>query len=273
MLLTSYERLRRFLCLDDTAENRRLLRRLISSVSVQVESYLNFSFKKEEYTEYFNADNEERIEYFTKTKVNSITNVYTDHTGLYTSPAELSDPFIGLNNNSICLQSPINVGKKALKCVYNGGIAENTSLNDMVISDITGTFLQDKFVTGETSGAVGIIHSIDDTDLVVDVLYGIFEVGESLTMQSTESTTNVSGVGAVIDSVNSSLIEICPDVVEGVEYQCRYELDCARNFEQSTIKQDEVTRRETTFTHLNLTNTNLQPEVIGKISRYKRTRF
>ena len=273
MLLSSVERLIRFLCVEDTATNRRVLNQYLYGISAQIESYLNTKFSLVSRTEYFDVRPNE-LEYWVQgVPITTITSVSHDIDGQFDgSESTLSDSHTGKLDKSVVLDYEVTPGKKALKIVYTGGYASTPTKSTFAISSIQGTFLADKYVTGATSGAVGIITATTAaTPIIVDVLYGAFEVGESLTMQTTEGGADTSGVSAIIDSKTvESLAEVVPEVPLACEMQIRYNVTTKGDFEVSKIEKDKTTRRDMDKLFFSGKFVDLQPEVRSMLSRFKR---
>lgn len=160
MLLSSYERAYRFLCVENNMDNKRLLNQYLYAVSANIQAYINNDLELKSRVEYHDIQNLER-EFFVKSHpVVSVASVYTDYLGLFDGSQQLlSDYFIGARARSVVVQFPEMPGKRTLKITYTGGVSTTGTLSTFAVSGVTGTFLVDKFLHGVTSGAVGIIKS------------------------------------------------------------------------------------------------------------------
>jgi hypothetical protein len=275
-LLTSYERMRRYLAAEtsdalvDGVNPRRELLGWIGSTSAMIESYCNRNFLIASYTEYFDV-NYKQIEFFLKaTPISSITSIYYDITGLFTgSESALSDYYIGTNDRSIVLATAERESKRGLRVIYTGGFGTD-AVKSVFTGTITGTFTVGKFANGGTSYAKGIIRAVTATTLTIEVLYGTFEVGETITEWGTESAIGASTAIMVVTADTSRAIcENYPDLVRATEMQIRYLYKNKLRFEDTAISKDgQSTRNFTTVSPL-----GLQPEVLQMLADYRRESF
>jgi len=239
--LSSLQRLRRYTELDDTVANNRLLSLYLNLTSKNIEKYCSCLFQKTSRTEYFDVDSI-TTQFFPKAvPISSITSIASDSTGLYDgAESTLSDYYIGSDSRSINLDYPQIKAKRGLRIIYTGGISEHGTQSIFTLTNITGTFVADKFITGSNSGAVGIITTTTTASpITIDVLYGIFEVGDTLTMQNTEGGSDVSNVSAVVATVTQqSLSEAAPEIAMACETEVRYLFQHKDNFETTSISRD-----------------------------------
>jgi len=273
LLLTSLERVRAYIELENTVKNNRILTNFIASVSSNIQSFLDRDLTLQEYTEYYNVDNirsEYQIKNFPVTEIASVT---SDVTGLYDgSQSSQTKFYIGVSARSVALDFPVFGARKGLKVTYTGGLAISPTRSVFAITS-SGTWIAGNYVTGSTSGAVGIIKSITQavpTSITLEVLYGIFSVGESLTSQTSEGSPNLAGVTATINTITSrSLVEIAPEIAQACEMQIRYNWKHKDDFENAGVNKDG-----TAFSKLskNLDYADiyqLRPEVRGMLVKHR----
>lgn len=254
ILLTSYERMRRYLAnadgtaLTDTPARKQLITNLITAASKQIEKFLNRDIEITNKTEYFDVNSEKEIEYFAAAyPISELTDVYIDSTGLWngSNESELDDCYIGTKNDSIVLpvQPPI-VGRKALRARYKGGLAHDGVKTLFNVSNVVGTWTSGEFIKGESSFAVGLIRNLSATALSVENLYGIFEDAETLNAYTSESMTATIGFSATVDEVAEvSLAESYPDIVRACEMQVRYMFKHKDDVELTGTNRDSTNSR------------------------------
>ena len=279
MVLSSVERLIRFLCVEDTPVNRRVLMQYLYAVSNQIQAYLSVDFERRQRTEYFTI-RPNMLEYWVYAiPIVTIDNVYHDIDGMFDgseSELDTDDIHTGVNDRSIVLDYAVTPGNKALKVIYTGGVSTTPTKSTFAITSIQGAFLVDKFARGGTSGAVGIIIAFDADagTITIDNLYGIFAAGETLTMQNTEGGTDVSNISCTISSITiQSLAEILPEIPLATELQIRYNVKVKDDFELTGIDKDKSSRRKTESLRFNGTFLDIQPEVRSMINKHRRITF
>lgn len=277
MLLTSYERAKRFLCVEDSAKNRNVINQYIYGISAQIENYLDRQFLKQEYTEFHNIFEGEREFWLKAVPVNSITSISVDPTGEFTgSETPLSNSYIGSTETSIVLQYAQIPAKRGLKIIYDGGVSTTTSLASMTLTSVIGAIAVNQFV--ETIlGAGGLVKSYNSIskEITIDVLFGAFNVGDTLIFRANEDSGTIPSLSAVIQSKQvTSLVELLPNIALAVEVQMRYNVKTVTDFENKTVDQDSVSRRDTQ-TELTFRGAyqDLQPECRSLINGLRRYVF
>jgi hypothetical protein len=106
-----------------------------------------------------------------------------------------------------------------------------------------GTFVAGKFVTGQMSGATGIVVSfVSDSSMVIDNLGGVFEVGEILTMQDTEGGPDAGPTTQVTSITSQSFVEQFPDIAMACEMQTRFDMQHKFTFELTEINKEKTVR-------------------------------
>lgn len=280
MLLSSYERARRHLCVEDTAANRRIINQYLYGVSASIESYLDRQFEKISRTEYFNLSEGDREFFVSAPGITTLTTVKIDSTGEFTgSETELTDSFIGRSGNSVVLQFGQIPSKRGLQIVYTGGIATTTSISTYTLTTVVGSFSVGEFVEGMNSGALGIITAFNTVSEVmsVDVLYGTFLVAETLRKRDTEEAGFSNGITAVLSTIDvQSLVELEPEIALAVETQLRYNVKTKDDFENKTVTKDMVSRRDNNVLALGGNGNayfDLQPETRSLLAKHRRHVF
>lgn len=276
--LTSYERVRRYLAAEtgdnitDSVNLRREIQGWIPVVSALVEGYCNRKFYLTTYTEYFDVRTLQTEFFIQASPISSITSVYYSSQGLFTGEeSALSDYYIGTGDKSIVLSYPEEEAKRALRIIYIGGFG--TSATQSVFTcTITGSFTVGLFISGNTSGAMGIVKAVTATTLTIEVLYGVFVVGETLTEWATESARGASTATAVFTAaVSRAICENYPDLVRGTEMQLRYMYKNKLRFEDTSINKDGQSVRSALQRGNALLQ--LQPEVQQAIGSYTTVAF
>lgn len=280
MLLTSYERMRRYLSgqdadnFEDSYKHRRDLLPIIQAVSKQIEFFCGREFYIESRTEYFDCNGSEKEFFVQAPPVTTVTSVYEDPTGLYDgSESELTDPGISADSRSVIVDNLTALGFKAIKgvrIIYTGGLGYHAAQSVFTVTGSSGTWTAGQYVYGSTSGATGIVKSYDSENarLTVEVLYGEFEADETLTEYTTEALATAGDATATLSSkYRTALCEAYPDLVRAVEIQCSYMYRLRNSFEQSG-----VTRNGDTIRSDNRSG-KIQPEAIDLLVPYMRHRF
>jgi hypothetical protein len=275
MLLSSYQRLLRYCGADsvltDSAVNRRNLMSWLPSVSDAVENWLNRGLEiQAAAVEYFDVNFGYREFWPKYVPIISIASVYTDSQGMWDGRESLlsTDEYhYGTGNRSLVLASTQSfIAKNGLKLTYSGGLAYH-AVQSVYDATITGSFTVGLFVYGVNSSAVGIVKAVTATTLTIEVLYGKFEVGETVQEWATEDARGASTATATLDSATRlSLAEAYPEVVQAVEMQIRFMVKNKDRFEQGGVTKDGATMRRSTAGIDN----QLQPEATMMLAHLRR---
>ncbi len=274
ILLSSYERIRRTLCAEDTAMNQRVINQYLYAISNNIQQYLNVDFELESATEYFDIKSNQTQFWVEKLPIVSITSVYYDSLGLFDgSETALTNNKTDLHDRSVIISSVWQAYKKCIRIIYTGGISSEPTKSTFALSASTGTFVVDKFAMGATSGAMGIIKAFTAQESIqIDNLYGAFLSNENITMQATEGGADVTGISATIESITTqSLVEQVPEIAMACELQIRYNVQTMKDFENKRVT-DKTTERRDTQTELTFRGAyqDLQPEVRSLINGHRR---
>lgn len=254
ILLTSYERMRRYLsavsdeALTDSANNKHMIMNWILTVSKQIEEHLQRNLTLTSYTEYFDVNDVKNLVFYVKSyPITTLTDVYMEPEGLWdgTNESEIEDVFINKDSNGFVIPYTLSVkGYKVLRARFTGGLALYGVKSVFTISNSTGTWTSGQFIKGSNSEAVGIIKSLSGTSLTVEILYGIFETDDILTEYTNEGCTSVGDASATLSSIiNQSLVEQYPDIVRAAEIQTRFYWKYKDSFELASTQKDATNVR------------------------------
>jgi len=278
MRLTSYNRVlialsNGELALKDNLQHKRRFLTLISSVSNRVENFLNRTLELKSYTE-FRDSLPNTVEYFLQgVPITSITSVHEDNTGLFSgSETAETDFYIGKEFTSIVLDSPVVPAKKGLRFIYTGGLAVSGVQSTYVLSsEGSPALVKDNFVIGGDSLTQGKVVSKTGTTIVIEVLYGVFEVGEIIQGHTSEGTNDIiSGATATLDSVTTlSLAESFPDIVEATELEIRYMDDHKSDFENVATSKAGTSRGSLLNRDSDRAEYDLLPEVRSLLTPHR----
>lgn len=280
MKLTSLRRMLAYVvgksstAMTSNESNNRFILFWIKAVSNQIEKYLNRYIEINTRNEYFDIKSDQR-EFFPKAiPVNSVSTVYYDVTGLWDgSETELTDTFIGVDDNTVCI--PYSIGnnlKKALKITYSGGLAYHAVNSQYVLSNIAGTITVGDVARGDSTGSVGYVAAWASPTITIENYYGHFDESETIKFHiSTDEggTGSTLGTSTLSSVISRSLLESYPEIVLACEAQTRYYWKHANDFESSgTTKDGSNIRRD----NVDITQP-LQPEVLSLIANYRRMAF
>lgn len=267
--LTTYQRCLRFCAADgdaplsDTPANRRQLIPWINAVSQNIEHFLNRPILIADETEYFNVRAQQTEFAVRRVPVITLTDVYQDIRGLWQGGESIiSDCFLGDQQWSVCTFYPRQyAAKNAIRIRYNGGLAATAVMPTYAISTTSGTWAVGGFVQGGTSMAIGIVRTASATSLVIEVLYGLFQVAETISQYSTEdANTTPTAVATVTSCTIPSLVEVASAIVMATEMQVRYMWRHRQDFENAGVNKDGQTMRRLGDKYK---EANLEPEVIN----------
>lgn len=272
MDLTSYRRVLFALGsndpLTDDFKSRRIFSNWVPAISAKVETFLDRKIELTTHIEYANSI-ERALEYFIDAyPIQSITSVYSDMLGLYNgNEVAESNYYIGETGNSIVLDTSIKSAHKGLKFTYIGGLAVHGVNSTFVIENEGATaFAANNYVEGQTSQAMGYVISKAGTTIVIEVLYGVFQVGEQIKGKTTWDNANfITNMEADIASVTSrSLAEAYPNITRACELEIRYMNDHKSDFENAGTTKAGTNRRDMTKDY------DLVPEVRSLLEPYAR---
>jgi len=278
--LTSYERMRRYLAgegndiLEDNVANRRDIQMWINSVSRKIQNHLNRDLFIDSRTEYFDIKSNSREFWVNAPTISTITSIKVDASGIFdSSDYTLNDDqyHLGRYEGSVVLVTSFPfLANRGIQIVYTGGLALSGT-KSIYVTTQTGAWTLNNFCIGSDSGAVGIVKNISAATFTVEVLYGIFEVGETLTEYANEDGTGATSETATLDSKTQiALAESYPDIVSGCEMEIRYYKKHKLDFENTGTQKDGTTTRRDAGKTRRLT---LQPEVVDIIEPYIKIAF
>ena len=270
MLLSSYQRLLRYCggddVLVDNATNRRQLLSWLPAVSASIEHWLNRGIQSvTNYQEFFDVRFHTNEFYPKYIPVINIEDVYVDMLGMWDGrESQLSDISYhpGTNGNSLVLifARPFET-KKGLRIHYDGGLAASAAQSVYAMTP-TGSFTVGKFISGGSSSTIGILRATDNaTTMTIEILYGSFQLGETVYQWDTEDGAGASTTSAVLTAATSlSLAEAYPEIVQATELQIRYMKKNKDRFEQAGITKDGTSIRRVARSGVNKIDNEIQPE-------------
>jgi len=255
MDLTSYERVRRYIpglgsnLLSDIANHRRDILQWIPSASNKIERYLNREIFIQEYTQYFDLKYNSTEFWVENPTISAIGSVKYDPTGRFDgteTTLNSTEYFIGSRTSTVVLVSALPyTGPRIVKIVYTGGLALHGVQSIFAITP-SDAWTVSNFVIGNTSQAVGILRVYSASSMTVEVLYGTFIVGETLTEYTSEDATGGTGETATLDSkTQTALCESYPDITAGCEMELRYLMKHKNDYENISTDNDGTTTRHT----------------------------
>lgn len=258
MLLSSYERLRRYIGdesdiggLSDSAINKRLLLTWLGSISDRVEQFLHRSIETTARTKYFDVGYAQDEFWVLGVPISTITTIKADTTGLFVGDESTltadSDYHIGTQGSSVVLlYNPFHTTasvNRGLQVVYTGGLAVSAVRSVFVVASVT-SWVVGQFCIGATSNSVGIVRAIGAASLTIEVLYGVFEVAETIGAYVTEDQQAAAVVTTTITSKEqTALCESFPGIVGAVEGEIRYMWKHKLDFEDNSSQRDGKTIR------------------------------
>jgi hypothetical protein len=161
--------------------------------------------------------------------------------------------------------------KNGFMATYDGGLANSAALSVYNVT-FSGLWVLGKFIYGVNSNAVGIVNAFDASTLTIEVLYGRFQVGETVQQWDTEDGAGSSTQTAVLTTAQAlSLAEAYPEIVRATEMQLRFMMKNKDRFEQERIDKDGTTLRRRTKG--SLPANELEAEVTMIMSHYRRMVF
>jgi hypothetical protein len=252
LLLTSYERMIRYLSaingssLTDTRGQQQMIVNWIATASKQIENHLKRWLKIDSYTEYYDTLKGNEVSLLVRGfPITTLSDVYCDPEGKYDGGEfEIENCIPNARNSGFVLPyAPPAKGYKTIRVRYMGGMAYHGT-RSIFTCDITGTWNVGNFAIGGTSGAVGIIKVVTLMTLTIEILYGIFELSETITEYTDEGITTIGDATAEITVITQqSLVEQYPDIVRACEMQVRYYWKHKDDFELESTNRDATNRK------------------------------
>ena len=269
MLLSSYNRVRHYLFDDtDTAASLptySIYREMdatnwISAASAMIEAYCSRQFHIESRIQYFDYTDTRRefFPYATPILVSPVPVMAIDPMALWNGDEGTVDNiFIGVDGNSIGLPMKLNMratssaaggsaAPASVRITYTGGLAYHATQSVYGYTAGAGTMAAGKYVRGGTSNAWGCIIAVTATTVTLEVMFGIFTAGETLTEYATETANTGDGVTATLGAaVTLGLAEVAPDIVRACEVQVRFMSKHKFDFEMNGAQKDGSVTRKT----------------------------
>jgi hypothetical protein len=258
--------------LTDTKLQKQQIVNWILAASKQIETFLGRLLKLDTYTEYFDTPNEKDVFFSVKGyPITTLTDVYIDGDGAFDGgESEITDCITSKNADMIILPTQPGVrGYKTIRARYTGGLAVDGVRSTFAIANVVNTWTVGNYAAGGNSEAVGIVKSVSATQMIVEVLYGIFEDEETLTEYTDENLTTTDPLPAAADIsaiTSQSLAESYPDIVRACEIQVRHYWKHKDDFELTSTQKDATNQRAFTQENRN----PLTPEVMALLNPYRR---
>lgn len=278
MRLTSYNRVLLALSsgetsLEDNLEHKRRFLTLIPSVSNRVENFLNRNLELKSYTEFKDSLPETKQYFILGIPITTITSIHQDSTGLYNgSETAEGDFYINKNSDGFVLDSPVTPEKSGLRIIYTGGLAVHGVNSTYVLtSENTTALVAGNFVIGNDSLTQGKVFSKSGATIVIEVLYGVFDLGEKILGYTSEGDTSpITDADAILDSVTSlSMAESFPDIVTATELEIRYMDDHRSDFENISSQKSGTQRNPLLNADSGRSEYDLVPEVRSLLQPYR----
>jgi len=250
-------------------DQKQMIVNWIVSASKQIETFLGRWLKLDTYTEYFDTPTEKDSFFFVRGyPVTTLTSVYLDGDGIFDGgESEITDCIVGKNDDCVILPIQPDVrGFKTIRTIYTGGLANNGVRSTFAIDNVAGTWNVGSFVAGGTSEAAGVVKAVTASSMIIEVLYGVFEDGETLTEYTDENLTTSDATADIASVTYRALVETYPDIVRAAEIQVRHYWKHKDDFELSSTSKDATNQRS--FSSQD--KAPLTPEVMALLSPYRR---
>lgn len=221
MELTTVARVKQFVPVS-TTQHDAALRSLIAAYSHQIERFLNRHVTQQARTEQYDVDPGVRRWWLRGYPVASTpaAQFRFDTSRAFTNSAEASDNYyLRLEDGRVEFEFDYNQTRRrfagSLQVVYTGGMA--TTLDRLSVTVTNSGLVAGDTVTGQTLGGTGTVVSVSGTAMVLQVLTGTFQEGE--TIQDADTTPD----SATLDSFTATpLVMSHPNVVEACNHQVAY---------------------------------------------------
>ncbi len=279
MLLSSMNRLRKYIGgadnpITNTTANNAELMMWLTTVSALIEQYLDRNIHIESRTEYFNTTFKRERFFVSAFPIVSITDIYEDMQNLFNGTESVVDTtryYPGRDGEAVYFLYPLGYeSKKNLRVRYIGGMAYDPVQSIFTITK-TGSWTVNNYVTGSSSGAVGILIADNTASFTIEVLYGVFSVGEVITSQTTEGGGNISNVSATITACTQrALCEAYPTIVTACEMEVRYNWKHKMDYELSGTQKDSTNRSGDHIVKGAVRIDNLRPETLTMLNPFRR---
>ena len=235
-------------------------------MSARIQTYLNRNLELTSHTEYFDTF-PERLEYWVRAfPISSITSVHSDSTGLYDgSETAESDYYAGQDSISVVLDVGVTKALRGLRIIYTGGLATHGTQSQFTTENDGSTAITvGEYVEGQTSFAQGYVIARGSGTITIEVLAGIFEVGETIQAKATVDGALIANATTDIASATvRCLAELYPDIVQATELELRYMDDHRSDYENQSTDKGATSRKDLTK------NYNLLPETRSILEPYK----
>lgn len=276
MKLTSYRRMLRYLAGQDNDnktddwKSRRDIESWISSVSNTITKYIGYDIEQKYRTEKIDIlDKNQHIFHCQAAPIVSVSYVSWDSTGEHAEPNYLdSDSYRLAENYAYIIVDDVQGYETpvGLDIGYTAGLATHGVNSTFAVSSISGTIVPGQYCLGESSNAAGYVISVNGSSVTNEILYGVFEIGETLHFHTSEEGVDTQGISASLTSKTiESLAETNPDIVNACEIEVRYKWKHKHDFENISTDRNGTTQRFSQSGQF-----GLQDQTIQMLLPYKR---
>ncbi len=272
---------------NNDTEQQRADRRIImvwaQSISTSFQNYCNREFLIRERTQFFDVLGTQ--DFFVKAvPVVSITEIANDPLGLFQGDQWiLQNDIYHLSQTGNSIQMVYNVmtgGWNAARIKYLGGLAYHATQSTFLITGVTGVdnITPGNFAYGSNSESMGKVVSITAVDgsdpaaysLVLDNIYGSFQILDALTFQSSYNGQDIPATSAnIVDITFQSLCEAFPELNRALEIELRYMQKHEADYENKSDGGKYGSERRTVDPSTGFYP--FQPETMAILDQFKRT--
>jgi len=276
MNLTSYERMRRYAAsindnkINDNTSFRRGILSQIPVVSSDIEGYINRKCETGQYTEYYDVTYNQRLYQVQNYPISTIDEISLDIEGQFDGYEQVlssSDyTYDEYRSGIVLLCSQWWTGFRSIKIKYVGGLASSAINSVYTLSSVSGTITPGLYCIGDSSLSCGIVRSTSATvpSVNVEVLYGVYTVGEGLNFYSSEDGSGTYLASSILQSKTSiALCESHPSIVNAAEVEVYYRYRHKGNFENVSTQKDGTSVRTQG-------EACLRPETKNLLKKYRR---
>lgn len=223
MDLTSLRRVKARYVFSNTNEDAHL-QSFIGTWSKRIEHYCRRTFQySETHVDFFNAGADRRSFAVSAYPIETVESVATDPTGKYTASYTVlgADYYIiDPNNRSVVITPVENAAADSriaqtrvrnVRIAYTGGLAEHGTRINVTLSNVVDLAVGDT-LTGNISQATGIILTASGTSCLIDVSFGAFEDGETVSNGTVEKTLVQHDTNAICEN-DMTLTNACEIMV------------------------------------------------------------
>lgn len=228
MRLTTLARVKRLLALSTTQHDAWLNQRIVG-VSERVQRCLGRHVLRTSRTEDYDVEPGQTRVFLKGWPVDSGASFYNDYTREFTGSAIATTAYHVNNDYGAVVFDKYALvdGPGVFRATYSGGLAA-TLQRLVTVATVTQAFASNETITGATSEAQATWVSTNGTTLTMDVLFGAFEAGETL-------SGSTGGAATLTSLTTEPLLHTHAQVCEAVEAQLLFEFTRKREVGVSSI--------------------------------------